>query len=110
MKNLRHYLNDAKDYLDGDGVQRLLEYYQLHDNEIEAVWRDKLSSYENYTEFCELVEKYGLYVFVDDECSWKPTSIFTSHKKEIEFGLRIFNFYDHKVGVLKCTNLPNTAV
>lgn len=109
MQGLKHYLNNAKEYMDGGGVEPFLMYYRLHEKELETVWEGMISSLESQKEFSELVEKYGLYILIDN--GYRSACINVQNgKKEAEFGLRIFNFDNHNVGVLKCCNIPNTAV
>ena len=106
MKSLKHYLENAKDYLEGDGVKQFLLYYQKHEK-IELAWRNMISSYDQKNEFSKLVEMYGLYILIDNVCSWKSKSIYSNAPNcEAELSLRIFNSADHNVAVLKCMNLP----
>ena len=107
MRELQFYLSNARDYLEGTGaVKRVTAYYNSHKVHAEMLWSDLFytkSKPEEFDRFCELLEKDGLFIQVEDRHSEKERK----EKHDVRFDIRVYD--GGQVAVLKVSYLPDTA-
>lgn len=107
MKELKYYLTEAKDYMEGyQAVERLVEFYTQDPQKAEKLWRKAILDHEDSVELLEfegLLDKQCLFVQYETAESMHNHFAVSSTDKEVYFAIRLYsyNIPFSKVPVLK---------